>query len=992
MKGGTQAAQNMHYIPQTDQSHTKKPTAEQLQYAKLLNNEDQKHIQDQLKQVADMTGRSIDEASVALHDCNYDTEQAINTLFEGKVDQSEWIVSNRKKKHQGGSSQGLDNIMTSQTGSSSRTTSRPSRGGRGGRNRSSDKSGFDSDHRDDNGNVENGRGRGSREDRSSDRRAPGGRGGPPRKGRGGGRGRLFPTRGRAGRLSSRPSAPASNGPTENGTELWDINDNDSGKEKTEMWEDLPQGTEDWGQDEWTPSPVAETTTPGSDSLFSSAPPSSSWPDREQGNKWGDNEPTPSSTSNGTALSSGVIGLEESREKSFTPESVDVAIIHSKLAQNQTDSSPNPNPLLMRIPLPGEMSRHNNHLGPIGKLLENANVQSNNQAVPQPQAQRQPRQNRPKKTPKSQIPEQAVEMPGSMADSLDVQFGNLEFGGDAETLPRHQTKGMDSSAHLGTEESREPQQSEIPSVKPEPEERSLPTSLPSSLSRTVPITTAATTSASGMTMVEDNTQRHYQHHRAIEKSHIPEPIPLPNQMDKREAVLQQQPDHTTAPSALSSSATAAPSLGGSRNQVPSQSSLTQLASSLSKESSLDSRAYQNTQLPVATQQTYTSKEQLASVGLGHHSTLGSAITAASLQRKDLSATSSLPPPPPPGVPITSLHATAGIGLSTVTVSSSSRPNQHSCKPNLPPGVLPMNTLYGMQQPGLVPAYSLPYGYEDLQRLQMSGYYNVPFQTQGREALQGTYQADQKFGRSDASSPVQTTMNQAATPGQHHLQQQAYMNAAMPHPYGYGGLAFYPGSGMLPSGFPAYTAPMYQQMPTKTHGTTSQYQQQAYSNQHGSHSFNTGYDDLSGGSHDYGKSAYHLSVSQPQSKSNSVTSSSGDLGGSSYKAQFGDSKAFLGSTPPPALNLNVQGQHGHMSNYPTHTAPFMNMMPQAQQHHQASIFHHHQQQQQQHHLPHHHQEMSGGNLSQRGGGQQSQLGKQSQSKGYPGGFWSSANKSL
>lgn len=32
--------------------------------------------------------------------------------------------------------------------------------------------------------------------------------------------------------------------------------------------------------------------------------------------------------------------------------------------------------------------------------------------------------------------------------------------------------------------------------------------------------------------------------------------------------------------------------------------------------------------------------------------------------------------------------------------------------------------------------------------------------------------------------------------------------MPHPYGYGGLAFYPGAGMMAGGFPAYTAPMYQ----------------------------------------------------------------------------------------------------------------------------------------------------------------------------------------
>ena len=38
-------------------------------------------------QVADVTGYNHDEVSVALHDCNFDTEQAINTLLEGRLDQ-----------------------------------------------------------------------------------------------------------------------------------------------------------------------------------------------------------------------------------------------------------------------------------------------------------------------------------------------------------------------------------------------------------------------------------------------------------------------------------------------------------------------------------------------------------------------------------------------------------------------------------------------------------------------------------------------------------------------------------------------------------------------------------------------------------------------------------------------------------------------------------------------------------------------------------------
>jgi len=120
---------------------------------------------------------------------------------------------------------------------------------------------------------------------------------------------------------------------------------------------------------------------------------------------------------------------------------------------------------------------------------------------------------------------------------------------------------------------------------------------------------------------------------------------------------------------------------------------------------------------------------------------------------------------------------------------------------------------MQQPGMVPGYSMPFTYEELQR-QMHippAYYDMSFQT-GRENMQGTFPTDQKFGRSDASSPVQTTINQPQ--GQHHMQQQqqhqqAYLNAASMSPYGFGGLAFYPGGGMMPGGFPTYSAPaMYQ----------------------------------------------------------------------------------------------------------------------------------------------------------------------------------------
>lgn len=38
-------------------------------------------------QVIDVTGRTMDEALVALHDCDNDPNRAINMLLEGEADQ-----------------------------------------------------------------------------------------------------------------------------------------------------------------------------------------------------------------------------------------------------------------------------------------------------------------------------------------------------------------------------------------------------------------------------------------------------------------------------------------------------------------------------------------------------------------------------------------------------------------------------------------------------------------------------------------------------------------------------------------------------------------------------------------------------------------------------------------------------------------------------------------------------------------------------------------
>lgn len=1025
MKGGTATvptSQSKH----TDGLNTKKPTAEQIRYAQLLSTEDSRAMRDKIKQVADVTGYNFDVVSIALHDCNFDTEATINALLEGRQDQSEWVMrTNKKKKNQTPVTQGIDTIIpTSQTTTPTTTApvsskpagQRPPRGK--GRNRQSGEQNNSSDkdnknegaiHNNDRHPGESGRGRGSREDRWNDRK-PGGRGGPPRRGgRGGGRpGRSFQSRGRdrpnryGGGNRNASNSTAANGPTVNGTEMWGENEDNVSKEKgTEQAEEvLPPTTEEWEVEEWNP--VEQTTTSNTnDTLFNNTSSSHSWPASSDGSvvSWDVDRSTVPNSAGPTVPTS------DSRQKApestahFTPESVDMAIIHSKLATNQPtgkDQFPAVDFSMPRIPLPGELQNLHNSQDPLSKLLDKVVMSSSVGVVPQnssttiqAQPQRQLRQSRPKKSQKSQIPLQAVEMPGTMVDNLDVQFGNLEFGGDSVSSPRKKEEFPATLPIVGdTKSDEQSSSSSSESSSPPLEPQRTVTSLPSS-SVTKPITIATSASASSsVTTLEESSPRHFQHPSPrsqqqslvsqVTKQITPEPIPLPPQLDSRDNIISSKPplsdDQQKSSTSLQSPAIPSPSLGGANlTQSGSSSPLRPgLSSSIPKDITLETRTYQKHHVP---QPTVTStKDKLGT------SSLSSSAVSTAVQRNELSSVEPLQPPPGVPVPPTVNQSTASIssGFTTVTMSGTGKPVSHATKPSLPPGVLPLTTLYGMQQ-GLIHAYPLPYGYEDLQRLQMSQYYDMPaFQAAGRDGLSTTFHGDQKFGRTDASSPVPSSLNQAVTLPQAHLQQQAFINATtMPHPYGYGGLAFYPGAGMMAGGFPAYTAPMYQ-MPTKTHGNASQYQS----------AYTSGYDDL-GQAHDFGKSGYHTSVSPSQSKSNSgaAVSSASDLSGASYKPQvgkFNDNKPFMGGTPPPpTLNLSMTGQHGPLGSNPHTGHPFMSMMTPVQQHHPP--FHYH------HHMPHHMETGQPGS-SQRGS--QGQGPKQGQSKGHQGGyqgspFWSGTN---
>lgn len=89
--------QNTRQDPQSAPTKNQ-PTAEQLRLAKMLTESEDAELQKKLKQLIELTGRSIDEAMVALHDCNYDLNRAVDKLLEDENNEGEWQEAGSKKK------------------------------------------------------------------------------------------------------------------------------------------------------------------------------------------------------------------------------------------------------------------------------------------------------------------------------------------------------------------------------------------------------------------------------------------------------------------------------------------------------------------------------------------------------------------------------------------------------------------------------------------------------------------------------------------------------------------------------------------------------------------------------------------------------------------------------------------------------------------------------------------------------------------------------
>ncbi|KAM4690174.1 ubiquitin-associated protein 2-like isoform 2-T2 [Rhinophrynus dorsalis] len=84
---------------QNQTQHKQRPqaTAEQIRLAQMISDQNDADFEEKVKQLIDITGKNQDECVIALHDCNGDVNRAINVLLEGNPDTHSWEMVGKKK-------------------------------------------------------------------------------------------------------------------------------------------------------------------------------------------------------------------------------------------------------------------------------------------------------------------------------------------------------------------------------------------------------------------------------------------------------------------------------------------------------------------------------------------------------------------------------------------------------------------------------------------------------------------------------------------------------------------------------------------------------------------------------------------------------------------------------------------------------------------------------------------------------------------------------
>ncbi|XP_041429706.1 ubiquitin-associated protein 2-like isoform X6 [Xenopus laevis] len=82
---------------QTQHKQRPQATAEQIRLAQMISDHNDADFEEKVKQLIDITGKNQDECVIALHDCNGDINRAINVLLEGNPDTHSWEMVGKKK-------------------------------------------------------------------------------------------------------------------------------------------------------------------------------------------------------------------------------------------------------------------------------------------------------------------------------------------------------------------------------------------------------------------------------------------------------------------------------------------------------------------------------------------------------------------------------------------------------------------------------------------------------------------------------------------------------------------------------------------------------------------------------------------------------------------------------------------------------------------------------------------------------------------------------
>ncbi|XP_045481568.1 protein lingerer isoform X6 [Harmonia axyridis] len=1009
----------------TDKIDTGKPSGEKIVMKENPKSED---LKSKVQHLIEMTQRSEEEVCLALHDCNYDLQQAANMLYDHMTG-SQWSVKKKKSRQPSNKQDKQTNDESANTeewnenqGSDHRDKPRSKSGGpnyrRGGdggsrgwrgREKQENERNLDPDSRNDFGRERRGRPGGS----------AGGRGGG-RGGRGGGRGRYPPRGGNRNNSYNKPIDTWDN----NNPNTWDNNTvPNTNPEYTGSLADTKIFTPsanvklDVQMENQHEGPLDTASQQLSQTLQIN----------QQGGQIPPQSPVPMVGTLNAAQTKYLNQLTQQNNDKYT----NIQTFQSQTYENQSQQ--------YNAGAPTVTSQGFNSTQTYGGQQSNTYVNSkypvaNNygtspEAVPSQQPLRTKTQ-RARVPPPSKIPSSAVEMPGDLNSSigyLDVQFGAMDFMSDSSSFDGVVDQKYGGTNNSSMENTVPPQTANLDLSNTNQNsnldayssktnaQSSISSALTQNLSSVENIPTSDHVTGAGSYSVASRTSAA---NPAAQSSTPQAVLDMGKQTDGHSYTQNStynsyqsksynstyNANQTTA-SSYQPSNSYVNSQGGSYNTPSGNNYQNSYSSATSYQTSNNSAAFPSiTQANSysGTNQSYSQNASQsvygANAGLNNSSTYGNTSSASQYNNYSSAAnklkdtvydgTNAVSTAQTATTTIVSSSTTLSLTQSTVsttktTTTTLAAKNSSNVVSNMPPGVAPpvMSTPYNMVQ---VPYYQQPlYSYEEMQLLQQrlphmtTPFYDMSYQTPTtlaavRDATLGNVgysMSDGRFTRGDNNaSPVPSTLSQQTSTQAGHQAQPILAGTAAP-PYFFAATHF----NTIPN-YPFYQLPAV----TNAHGTNSNSQ---YPKPGGYSSGYGAYDALSQ-TQDYTKGAY-VGNTQGQKAASGNASSTGSTG-NDLTAMYGKSHTALGKvnsyekqgfhsgTPPPFTGTLHGSQNAGLAPSGTGYAPpvYIPAMAPHQQHHSTQLMH----------QPLHQD-------SSNNSGQRSQTSNQAKASGkqYTGSYW-------